>query len=192
MLHINNERNKMKIQSKSNCSFNALMLEMKPMSKEQKAIIKHVRNTVLDYKAAVNVLEQVYSDIYISPNSDGKSVDLKLLRAAGLTYNYIPTDNNGKKLKINIHVPNQTFNMPERLKNNIRIRTNKFMQNCLNNISAIKNNPENMKKEENLEYTSFSDMLSNKISNPKNIPMSYNLYGTPVVTRKSDVLSYLA
>lgn len=182
----------MKIQSKSNCSFNALMLEMKPMSKEQKAIIKHVRNTVLDYKSAVNVLEQVYSDIYISPNPDGKSVDLKLLRAAGLTYNYIPTDNNGKKLKINIHVPNQTFNMPDRLKNNIRIRTNKFMQNCLNNISAIKNNPENMKKEENLEYTSFSDMLSNKISNPKNIPMSYNLYGTPVVTRKSDVLSYLA
>lgn len=185
----------MKIQSVSkNYSFGALMLEKKPMSNNQRKIVNIVRNTILEDKYNIHFLEHKYTDIYISPNNDKKSVDLKLLTAAGLTYNYIPQDNNGE-IKVNLHVPYQSFfptqEAEDRLENNIRIRTRRFMRRGINGVFDLKDNHKNQTKTDFYEKTSYEDLLSNNLKYPENIPDALSIYGNPIVTTKTQIKSYL-
>ena len=185
----------MKIQSVSNnCSFGALMIENKPASKNQRKIMNHVKNTILESKYNIHLLEHKYADIYISPNDDRKSVDLKLLTAAGLTYNFIPHDEKGE-MKVNLHVPHQSFyptqEAAKRLENNIRTRTLRFMYRCIDGMYGSQQNPEYQIKTDFYENTSYADLLSDKLKYPEIVPDAFLIYGNPVVTTKKQIKSYI-
>ncbi|MBQ7450192.1 hypothetical protein IJS77_02150 [bacterium] len=177
----------MKIQSMSNRSFGALMLECKPMTREQKIIAKHVKKTILEDKSNIDILEKQYVDVYISPNDDKKSVDLKLLKAAGLNYNFVPRDDKGY-LEINLHVPPQSFRddirAKERLEGNIFKRTKNFMARCMDAECEIEENRQNKIKQDFFEEASLHDLMTNRIQYPDIIPDAYSLYGNQAVMTK--------
>lgn len=174
----------------NNCSFKALMLEKKSYTDNQKKIIDGIKNTVLKNPYYVNLLEHKYTDIYISPNDDGQSVDLKLLSAAGLTYNYVPSDSKGP-LKVNLHVPKQcfrdTYEAMLKLQNNIDIRTRKFINRGIDCLLSRRTIPENQRKLQELENQSTSDLVKNRIQCPEIIPDAELIYGEPAVTTKDSL-----
>ena len=79
------------------------------------------------------------TDIFISPNDDKKSVDIKLMTTSNDAFSdiYTPKDKDGE-IKVNIHVPPQSFSNNEyadmRLEGNIRIRTNRFLRRAVNGL----------------------------------------------------------
>ena len=168
-------------------SFGALMLECKPMSKNQKEIIRNIKKTVLEDKYNIHLIESRYTDVYISPNDDKKSVDLKLRTAAGLTYNYVPCDDD-REVKMNISSAPANFDNTSSAKKNlsrdIAKKTRLFMQRALDCIIISMNTPENQSKMERLENISSNDLLINRISHPEKIPYAVNLYGNPQVTTR--------
>ena len=176
----------MKINSIStNRSFGAIMLEKKKSTPEQKKIIKDSIAAILDDSYYITLLESRYSDIYISPNKDKKSVDYILRTAAGLNYNFIPTDKNGKVMT-NIHVPDSSFRKGNeaRLTKNIQERTRAFLKRSIDCIFDSINSKENDKVRDELELLSSSDLAYNRISRPEIIPEAICLSGEPQVSTK--------
>ena len=181
----------MKINSvQNNCSFKALMLERKPITRNQKILIKNIASSILDKDCYINLLENKNTDIYISANSDGKTVDLKLLTAAGLTYNFIPKDDKGE-LKVNIHVPEQLLNddyvAEQRLAGNIELRTKKFLKRAVNCVSNYLHHPMNVSKLDYYDAASMSDLAAKEIQLPDIVPNAKVLYGSPAVSTKSKI-----
>lgn len=171
--------------SNNNLSFKALMLEKKKSTQEQKKIIKSAIKAVLDDSYYVTLIEHGYSDIYISPNKDKKSVDLKLLSAAGLNYNFIPRDEKGE-VKVNLHVPDSSFRQgnEKRLENNIKERTLRFMKRSVSCVLNSVNSNENDFIRNKLENLSSSDLAHNRISHPELMPRALNLFGNQQVSTK--------
>ena len=171
--------------SNNNLSFKALMLEKKKATPEQKRIIKSVVNAVLEDSYYVTLIESRYSDVYISPNKDKKSVDLKLLTAAGLNYNFTPKDENGE-VKVNLHVPESSFKKGNevRFDRNIQERTRRFLKRSVDCILDTINSKENDDMRYDLEAISSSDLVNSKISHPEIIPRAVCLTGEPKVSTK--------
>ena len=167
-------------------SFGALMLEKKKATNQQKLIINNIKKTILENKYNVHLLEHKYTDVYISPNSDGKSVDLKLLSAAGYTYNYIPKDDMGNELKIKLHIPVKDSQKwkETRIADNIKIRTNKFIFNGLNALCSLVENPENIIIRNRLENISMTDRESSNLQREDILPDAIKIYGDQMVTTR--------
>ena len=176
----------MKINSISNKqAFGALMLEKKKITPMQKFIIDNISETVLEHTCNVILFENKFSDIYISPNKDGKSVDIKILSAAGHTYNYIPENEKGE-LSTNIHFPEYVNNKfsTERMINNINFRVRKFISSSIFSLYDVKEYPVNERKRYNLENVSASDVVSSKLQLEELLPDAVVIYGNPQVTTK--------
>ena len=118
------------------CSFGALIEDKKHASGQQKILISLIKKSMKENECYVNLLENKKTDIFISPNDDKKSVDLKLLTLnnGDPLFVYTPKDKDGE-IKVNIHVPPQSFSNNEyadmRLEGNIRIRTGRFLRRAV-------------------------------------------------------------
>ena len=181
----------MKINSISNKqSFGALMLENKEISGRQKLLVANAINSILEHKSFLRLLENKYTDVYISPNDDKKTVDVKLLSAAGYTYNYVPVDEKGE-MKIKLHIPvsdPKKWNV-ERICKNTDIRLGRFINRCIDALYAPVENPENTQKRYSLENISISDRDAKDLQLEKLLPDAESIYGNPQVTTK-DFLKY--
>ena len=109
-------------------SFGKIIKELKPESQKQKVLISLIEQSLEDQRYKINVLETKDIDVFISANDDGNSVDLKILKEK--PFLHMPEDEKGK-LKVNIHVPPQSFyetsEAKHRLWGNIKYRTEKFL-----------------------------------------------------------------
>ena len=89
----------MKINPTNNLSFKALVVDNENQTKTQKKIINAVLKNSYLTNELINNLEEMDTDIIITANTDGRSVDLKLETDAFLGIKYIPFDEKGKPLK---------------------------------------------------------------------------------------------
>ena len=173
-----------------NCSFKALMIENKPTTDNQRITIKTIKNFFLNEKSYIDMLEDKYTDIYLSANKDKRSVDIKFLTAAGLSYNYIPKDKIGK-IKLNVQTPKRNIvsdlNAQKKFFDSVRRKTLKFLIRGYDYLLDYENKQGNEKIAEILENLSMSDIMRNRIQRPDLIPDARVVYGKPAVTAKNSL-----
>ena len=111
-----------------NCSFKAVIEDSKIPSLEQKKMISIVKNSLNENNCFVDILGNKNIDIFISPNEDKISLDLKLITPKTL----LKDKNDG--FKVNLHVPPQSFDKANyyRLKGNLSLRTQRFLMSAIN------------------------------------------------------------
>lgn len=174
----------MKINSISNAqrpSFGALMVQKGEKTVFQECLIDKICfYKMIDDKLIKN-LEQCYTDIYISPKKNG-CLEMKLLSAAGLTYNFIPRDENGNQIKTTFQ-PNLVDN-PSTIERKLAT----FVEKAEAFIKNGENVAKNIAMRDMFERISEKEMLQKgkpKLSRPEIIPDAICLLGEPQVTVKN-------
>lgn len=171
----------------NNPAFNGILVSNGYKSPKQIEIIENITECILEHpfkKTLVSDLEKKNTDIFISANSDGNTVDLKLLSHAGLYYNFVPFSNNGERIsnKIGSLVHDRTISKREVNRNNFKV------ENFIIKASEFDVNNENNQREIKIyDAITEKDMMNNVISKPEIIPDARCVLGNKQITTRDFV-----
>ena len=132
----------MKIHSINNQAFGTLIINNEEQTPVQKAVIKRVLKNKFLTNKLLNKLEDEYlTDVVVSANPDGRTVDLSLLTTSVFSgFKYIPYDKNGRKYMTTIKPKVDGINVNIR---DIFIQSALFFKHILNfDLSSEKNSEE--------------------------------------------------
>jgi len=156
------------------------MLENSPQNKEQKELVEDVLLFDEKYlKKIVKSLEASNTDLYITSNRDGQSVNVKLLTAAGLTYNFIPHDDSGA-------ICTTLYTKKSRKSYQNRNNMSWILQRISTFTTNTKENDKNASKMKFFEKLSLTDLYrkDSDIARPELLPQAKCLFGEKQVTTK--------
>lgn len=159
-------------------AFKALMIEKRHnLDVTQNAIISDVlRNPQLSKKLIKN-LEARNTDLYISSDETKRNVKLRLLTEGGLTYNFVPKDETGKKIELRFTAYDDDMD--------IDVSLAEFVDKAMKFVRGGFQNAQNTIAREKLASISEKDMMSKnmyRIQRPDNLPNAECLMGVPQVT----------